>query len=422
MDPVTAAAAVTVVSGIVQAYNAEKARGANKKRLNELRAMFEKIVPPEYDMSIDTPPKYIEQQLQAANFDFSRLTPQEFKLVGQYAPEAAQYVAEKNPELLKGSAAQKEGRQAQLDALRQMQSIAKGDSPELGIMLQQAKDKAAAAAQSRQQSVMQDFARRGQGGSGANIAAALTASGQSMAQGAMESQNAALAAYRDKLNAIQNAGQMGRQLSADELMFEEKNNDVINAFNQRSSRAYQDYLNQRAQLANEAKLRNLQAEQAIANQNVAQRNEYDRYNLENRNRLAQQVYGNQRDERNYQNDLAYRKADWDRAQRARLNDLKSRQYGDQMTKAQAMSGIYSEANRQENQSAQDRNAMINSIGQAGSGYFSGQAQAQAQKEAQDREDARWDRYLVARGYKAPPTKSLADSDEDEYRSNYFTTA
>ena len=105
-----AVAAIAAASAIAQAYNSERARGANEKRLNQLRAIFENIVPPEYDVSINDPPRYIESSLQQADLDFSRLTPEQFKVVGQYSPEAAEYVREKDPTLLKGSAAQKEGR------------------------------------------------------------------------------------------------------------------------------------------------------------------------------------------------------------------------------------------------------------------------------------------------------------------------
>src|SRR5688572_10333263 len=138
--PLVVAGAVAAASAIAQAYNSEKARGANDKRLKELRRIFESIVPPDYDVSIDDPPKYIESSLQQADLDFSRITPEQFKVVGQYSPEAAQFVAEANPTLLKGSATGQQGRQAQIDALRQMQSVAKGDSPEFNIALQRARD------------------------------------------------------------------------------------------------------------------------------------------------------------------------------------------------------------------------------------------------------------------------------------------
>lgn len=416
--PLVIAAAVQAVGSIVQAYNAEKARGANAKRLNELKKAFEEIVPPQYDISIDDPPEYIQQSLPAANLDFSRLTPQSFKVVGQYAPKAAEYVAEARPELLKGSSAQKEGRQAQLNALRQMQSVAKGESPELAINLQRAKNDAQASAQSRQQSILQDAQRRGMAGSGLSMAAALQATGDSMRNGAMLSQNAALAAYRDKLDAIRQAGSMGRQLSEDELSMERSNNDVINDFNQRTSRNYQNYLNQRSQMENDAQLRNLQMQQDISNRNTQLGNDTDRYNLENRNRLAQQSWENTRSERNYADQTAEKLAQWKAQQRALQNRYKQDSYSDQMRRMEGMQGMTRMQNDHETQSAQDRNAMIQGFANAGAGYFTNESQMDAQKQAQDREDARWDRYLSAR---YPKQKSMAQMDEDEENlKNYYT--
>lgn len=415
-----AAAGIQAVSAIVQAYNAEKARGANAKRLKELRQMFEQIVPPKYDISIDDPPDYIQKQLPQADLDFSKLTPEQFKVVGTYAPKAAEYIAEQNPQLLKGSAAQKEGRQAQIDALRSMQSVAKGENPELAINLQRAKDSAQAAAQSRQQSILQDAQRRGVAGSGLSLAAALTGAGQSMAEGANSSQNAALAAYRDKLAAIQNAGNMGRALSQDELGMEQSNNDVINQFNQRTSRNYQNYLNQRAQMENDAQLRNLQAAQDISNRNVLQNNEYDRWNLENHNRLAQQAYSNARDERNYQNSIREKLAAWQAQQHALQNQYKRDSYQDQLGRYQGMAGLSNAQSAMATQGTQDRNAMFGGLANAGAGYYTQQAQHDAWKEAQDREDARW--QMRAAMNQRP--KNLAGADEDElgYRNYYSNFA
>jgi hypothetical protein len=397
MDPLTAAAVVTAVAGIAQAYNGEKARGANEQRLRELRKAFESIVPPDYDVSINDPPQYIEKVLQGADLDFSRITPEDFKVVGQYSPQAANFMAEANPTLLKGSDTFKEGRKAQLDALRQMQSAAKGDSPEFNIGLQRARDASQASAQSRQQSIIDDAQRRGLGGSGIALAAQLQGTGDSMAQGAALSQQAAIEAYRQKLAATQQAGSMGRQLAGDELSMERANADVINDFNQRSSRQYQDYLNMRSQMQNDAQLRNLQVQQSTADRNVAARNEADRFNLENRNRLGQQAYQNTRDERNYQNTLAEQRANWSAAEKDRQNRLKSQSYSDQMARQNSMSGLAGMEMQNRMQGAQDRNAMIQGVGSAASGYFAGQAQADAQREAQRREDERWDRLLRMQG-------------------------
>lgn len=402
--------AAAVISSLAQAYNSEKQRGADKKTLKKIEDMFSKIVPPEYDVSINDPPKYITEKLQDAGLDFSKVTPQEFKIVGQYAPEAAKYVAEANPTLVKGTAAQKEGRQAQIDALRSMQAEAKGTSPEFAIQLQRAKDAAQAQAQSRQQSILEDAQRRGLGGGGMTLAAQLAGAGQSMSQGAALSQQAALDAYKNKMNAMQQAGSMGRQLSADELSQEQSNADIINAFNTRTSRAYQDYLNQRAAMENQAQLANLNAQQNIANRNVEQANEAQRFNLQNYNQLAQQGYQNRVSERNYQNQLAQSSAQWAANEKDRQNQLKRQAYEDQMNKAAGMAGTYRGQMQSGQQATADRNAMIGALGSVAGSYYQGQAAEQARKDAQAAEDARLDKYLKARY-----PQNVSDNTQ-----NYFT--
>lgn len=385
MDPITAGIAISAASALAQAWNSESARGANKKRLDELKAAFDAIVPPEYDISVNDPPQYIAQGLQGANLDFSRITPETYKVVGQYSPEAAEYVAEKSPDLVKGTGAQKEGRQAQIEALRQMQAISKGESPELRIGMQRAADSAQAEAQSRQQSLLQDAQRRGQASSGLNFAAALQGGSQAMQTGAAQSQNAALAAYKDKLAAMQSAGSMGRQLSQDELSQESGNVGILNDFNQRTTRAYQDYQQQRAAMQNQAQLQNLGQQQDIANRNVGTANDAQRFNLQNQNQLRQQSYENTRGERNYQDQLAYQKASWAAQEKERQNQLKRQTYQDQMSRESARQGIGQQQMAQETGAAQDRNAMIGGAAGAVGGYYNQQAQ-----------DERMDKYYRMR--------------------------
>jgi hypothetical protein len=382
MGPLIAIAAISALS---QAYNSERARGANKDRLREIQKAFDAIVPPDYDISINDPPAIIKETLKGAELDFSRITPETYKTIGTYAPESAKFVAEEQPKLVQGTAAQKEGRAAQIEALRNMQSIAKGDSPELKIRMQQAADQAQAQAQSRSQSTMQDAQRRGQMGSGLSFASMLQGSSDAMQGGAAASQDAAIAAYKDKLAAMQSSGQMGRQLSQDELSQEGANNDITNQFNQRTSRDYQNYLQQRAQTANQAQQFNLGREQDTANRNVGVANQAQQFNLENRNRLAQQSYENTRGERNYQNDLSYRQAQWNAAEKARQNQLKQQSYSDQMGRASGRAGLGYQQMAQNTQNAQDYNQMIGGVASAGMGAYQ-----------QQQQDDRWDKYNKSR--------------------------
>src|SRR5882672_9114782 len=139
MDPITIMAIASAAGSLAQLYQSEKARGANQARLKQLKSEYDKLVPPDYNMSIENPPNYISQAVQSPQFAQGDFTPEQFQVVGKYVPEIAPYIAEKNPELIKQSAAANEGRQAQIDALRQMRGISSQDKdPQLMSQLAKA--------------------------------------------------------------------------------------------------------------------------------------------------------------------------------------------------------------------------------------------------------------------------------------------
>lgn len=403
-------AAVAVVTGLIQAYQSEKARGANSAKLKEIERMFAQIVPPEYDISINTPPQYVTEKLQGANLDLSSITPEQFKVMGTYAPEAAQYVAEANPQLVQQTATGQEGRQSQIDSLREFKKLMSGENPELKARMQEAANASQSQAQSREQSLLQDSQRRGTLGSGVSFAAMLQGNSDSMLGGAQAGRDAAVEAYRAKLQGTQQAGTMGRQLAQDELGQQQTNADIINQFNQRTSRNYQEYLNNRQQLANQAQMFNLQNAQDIGNKNVAQGNEFAVMNQKNKNALGQQQYENARGERNYADSQAEKLAQWAAQEKARQNDLKTQTYQNSIAKANGMAGLGGQQMQQTTQNAQDRNAIIGAVGSTVAGGYANQQQTDANK-------ANWDSYLKAR-YSTGNTGNSAGMWDDEMRNKY----
>lgn len=399
MEPLTGMIAVSVVSGLVQAWQAENARDSNSDKLKEIERMFSQLVPPQYDISPNDPPQLIAQKLQGVSIDVSSISPQQFKVMGSYAPEAAQYVAEANPTLVQQSAIGQEGRQSQIDALRQFKQIAAGDNPELQAALEKASRDAQVNAQSRTESLMQDEARRGMLGSGKSFAAMLQGNSDSMLRGAEAGRDGALEAYRSKMSAIRDSGTMGRQLASDEFGEQQTNADIINQFNQRTSRNYQEYQNNRANLSNQAQMENLRTNQDISNRNTAQGNEFAVINQRNRNANSQQEYMNQRDERNYQNDIAQSQAKWGADEKQRQNSLKSQTYNDQIQRANGMAGFANQGMQQNIQNAADRNAAVSGVGSSISGYMANQHNNNFLKEQnaanQAAEDARERRRLAS---------------------------
>lgn len=392
--PVVAVAAATAAA---QYYQSEKARGASEKRLKELEADFKRLVPPQYDVSIMDPPEYIKSSIPEPTFDMGGVTPEQYKLVAKYTPKLAQLVTEQRPELAQETAGAKEGRQAQLDAMRRLKAISLQESdPELAQQLSNANQQSQIQAQSRQASVLQDAARRGMLGSGMTLAAQLQGSSDAMGRAAMQSQAAAAEAYKNRLAALRDSASLGGQIRSEDMSQENRNADIINDFNARTSKNRQAWENQRAGVMNDAEIRNLGEEQRVSDSNIDTRNKYSVAQQDRRDTLLKYLDQRRQGERGYQNDVMQRQAEWKRGERDNQNTLKSRQYGDEMQRLAGKNGIASQYNSLDMQKAQDRNQAIQGLGNAAAGAYSSYAQGQDQTAMQDRADRR--SYFEKYGY------------------------
>jgi len=376
--PAVAIAAVAAATAIAQAWQSERARGQNAKEMERLRKAFDSIVPPEYGLSVSDGSGRLQHTIPQLNLDFSSITPEAYQVIGNYAPQVAPLIREQAPQLVTGNAASQEGRQGQLDAYRQMLSMARGTDPTLKIKLDEAAARSQQEAQQRQGAVLEDAQRRGQYGSGLQFLAQLQGAGDSMSRGAQSGRDAALAAYQSKLNAIRDSGSMGRELANDEYSIQAQNAAIINAFNQRTSAAAQAQMNLQNQIMNQGQQYNLDRGQDVANRNTASRNDAQRYNLENKNRLATQAYNSQIDERQYQ------------------NNLKQMAYNDRLNLERSKHGLSTQQIQMNNQNAADRNQAWQGLGNAAAGYYQQQYADERWKEEQDREDARLDKWIAAR--------------------------
>jgi len=417
MDPLTIGIAGTMAVGaLVNAYNAEKARGADRQRLKEMRALFEKIKPPDYDVSIDAPPQYHEQVLaqprysdpmQAPKFDTSRLTPEDLKLVGRYTPEMAPYIAEQAPELVKQSQQALQGRDAQRKALERY--MAMGETGDDAISAQAAFDarqQAGMDTRGRQQAIEQSFARRGQLGAGLQFAGQLQAGQAESNQQALAQMQAAADAQRRRLEALSQGASLGGQIYGQEMTLADKNANIINDFNRRMASTRQDYENRRAGVMNEAERYNLGAEQDINNRNVMNRNRAQEANLDRsdsltkygaefqrgeRNRqdnIVRERYEDDRGERNYRNDIAERKANWAAKQRSNRNAIAGQQFDDQYRWASGMSGIRGDERAAARERDIDRAQQVQGIANVGASALEGQRRAGQWGDQQMAEDER----------------------------------
>jgi len=416
LPAVIAVAGIAAVGGLVNLYNAEKARGADRQRLKEIRSLFEKIKPPDYDVSIDAPPQYHEQALkqpkysdpqQAPQFDTSRLNPEDLKLVGKYTPQLAPYIAESNPELIKQSGEAMQGRAAQKNALQKYMQM--GETGDDAISAQEsamAQRRAGADAKSRLDSLQQSYARRGQGGAGLQMASQLAASQGSSDMQAQAQMQAAADAQRRRLGALASGAQLGGQIYNQEMDLAQDNAGIINNFNQRMASARQNFENRRAEDMNMANRYNLGVEQELSNRNTGARNDAAEKNLRRSDTLTQygadfrtrernrmddierEQYGNARSERDYRNKLAESKANWAASNRANSNKIKSQQFGDQFDWAKGMSGALNEGRSGARQADVDRATAVQGFANAGMSGVGAWGDSQDYNDAQVAQDDR----------------------------------
>lgn len=307
-------AGVDLVGGLINMYHADKARGAGKDKLQEIMDVIRSVVPP--DIEIDPEkllksPQLVLEEIKTRPLDFSRIDAPQFRQVQKYVPEIAPLIAEQRPDLAQQTARGKEGESAFMEALQEMRRVGRagGEDPIARAATQRALDAANRASQGRQQAILQDMARRGTLGSGAELAASLQGASDAMGRAGEAARDAQADAYLRQLQAMRDAGRMGMQLSEQEMGRAERDTNIINAFNQRATAAAQRQADQRAQQMNQAQMMDIGERQRISDAN-----ERARY---------QAAVG----DRDYLNRLAFQEADFARGEQDRLNRGRAQQFG-----------------------------------------------------------------------------------------------
>jgi hypothetical protein len=358
MVPLVIAAAVAAA----QMYNAEKARGASERRLNDIKKEFDRIVPPDLNVNVWDDPDILND-IPETSFDMSAITPKTIEMVGKFNPEIAQRVQEEAPQLAKASSEAQAGRKAQMDALRKYQDTASmGYSPVLEAQLMEAQRQTRREAQGAQQSILQGAARRGALTSGAALAAQMGGAADQADRMAIEAQRAALAQYGATQDALGRSAALGGNVRESEMNEAQRNADVLNSFNERSARTYQDYLQRSAETKNKANLRNLDEQQRISEANI--QNDYNsrRANQESSNRYRAMTTQEKAANRAAQMDIASKK-----------QQTKQMIYDNAMAKASAKSGVgYARANNAM-QSGRDYASAIQGLGDSAQAAYGASA-------------------------------------------------
>lgn len=244
---------VAVAGAAAQWINSERADKASKAEREKMQDVIDKM--------------------QTPNFDPSNFTAEEYAVAAKYVPQVAQFIEEKSPQLVKATADGQAGREAQMSALSRLRNLSEtGEDTQSQVMRQRALGDAAAQNQAQQATIKQNAAQRGLGGSGLEFMNAIAAQQGSAQSASRAAQDAALASYQTRLDALKNGAMLGGQVRDQDMSEEARNAGIINDYNQRKTdqaNRYQQYV---AAQNNAAQQYNIGNQQRVADANVGGRN------------------------------------------------------------------------------------------------------------------------------------------------------
>ena len=239
-----------VISGFMQYGESQEAREYEQQQNARLQEALDRIGIPE------ARPEYF--------------TPEVYEYLQEYDPEIAQYVRERDPRMvaLTSPEAQRASQAEQQVLQSLMDRSREGTDVMAEIQRARGMREAAGTMASQAATLQQQLQRQGQQGGLAAYGAALQQQQGAGQQAALAAEQAALAGLQERGSALQQAGTLsGRQLGR-ELDIEQANVGAINAFNQRLAQSQREQLQSAAELRNKAQLFNLGERQRIAEQNI----------------------------------------------------------------------------------------------------------------------------------------------------------
>ena len=382
MEPVTAGLlaaqiVIPVLAGLANKRQAAIAAGASESVVRELEKEFDRLKPINYPYDIRQPPELHYEALQDP----------------KYAPaleQTANYIEEKNPELIRDSEQMKMGRSAQQNALRRYLEISESqDDPEYREAIEKAARRSSADAQSRQASLMQNYQRRGIGGSGLELQSQLGSQALANEQQGMESMAAATQAYKNRLAALASGAELGGRIHNQDMTQQQLNMNAINNFNQRAAQNRQNY-------------------------------EWDRQNFilgerDRQDNLATGAYNRAFNERGYKTGLQLTNADLRRRYEGDLKDRADTQYGQEMDLLRARSGLASNRADRITQRAQDDMARrTGAFDAAGVGVREGRRyMRQSDMDTQEDLDRRRRRHYEDQWAQKQKFSPFVDTEEEE---------
>lgn len=336
------AALVTALVGVKNYFDSQKAQKAGKERLDEIRKTFDAIKPPQLDATIESPVGIISQAIPPSNFDFSRLTPAQYKVVGHVNPEFAQYIGAQQPHLIKETEGSREGLNAQREALNRLRQVAAGGpNPDFERQLNESSRRAQAEAQSRNAQILQEANRRGTMNSGLAAGAQLQAGSDAMSRLANLDEVKAQQNYRAQLDAIRDMASTGKGLREQDFDMQKSNADTINRLNELTTKSRQDWEYSNAVGRERAQIANFNAQNDAEKYNAQESTRVAENQQARGDRLAETQFGQMQSERNNTNKLGFDLAHLRAGQREALNNARLGNYNAQLHGVEAQQGLNS---------------------------------------------------------------------------------
>ena len=198
---------------------------------------------------------------------------QQFQQKGILTPQLEQTINQ-HPSLAATATGSDQANKAQMQALQILQQTGQtGMTPQSQAALNQIRQQVSADTNAKQQAIQQQFAARGEGGSGAQLIGQLQAAQSGANQESTAGNQVAAMASQNALQAIGQAGTLGGQIQNQQFgeQFQKgQAQDVINQFNAQNQVAQQV---RNVGVQNQAQAANLGTAQQLANANTQQSNQ-----------------------------------------------------------------------------------------------------------------------------------------------------
>jgi hypothetical protein len=225
-------------------------------------------------------PSVAEQEIQL----------QQLASQGKLTPEIVQAIQQQSSQM-QGVSTDPRLKDAQLAALSSLQDIGNngGMSATDKVRFNQMQSELNRDAGARQAALMQDFARRGQSGSGMELAAQLMNQQSASERASQQGMDVKAQAEQRALQALSQGGQLAGNMQSQEFNQKASQAQAQDAINRFNAANRQQVLSSNVGIRNNAQAGNLQNAQRIADSNVGLNNQQEMYNKG----LIQQHFNNQ---------------------------------------------------------------------------------------------------------------------------------